>query len=248
MIRLIIAAFFLMSHLGCTEENKFKSAAAIEVNINEIPDDIKIPIEVWDLMESSVASKGSESNNEKSSEGEKQSSHEPKSHETGSTETESLIKSDEASHVVFTSVKVFLKEKNRNVLKNPSYVIDLPRGGGEVDLSSYMGTEKGTFYIGFELSEIENMNEVKTYFVSNTKKRKIDNEIFGAGCNKYFDISNSFVKNMKFEGIKLNTNRDRHISVIGGSFLFSYKNDRQVFVTQVTFKDTVNKHLFCEQE
>lgn len=256
---LIISIFILLS---CTKEVTYKSENAIEVSINEIPEDIRIPTKIWDLMEEKdKAPATGGSHGEKKAEGHGEaakaeehggegSAHGEKSEgghgaEKGSS---SIVMTDDSSHVVFASVKIYLKEKNPGVLKSPSYIIELPRGGGEIDLANYIGEQPGTFYLGFEFPDMEILSEVKSLFVSKTKKRKVDGEIFGAGCNKFFDITSKIQTNMPLEGIKLNTNRNRHVSVLGGHFIFSTKKGTQVFVTQVSFNDSKNKFLFCEEE
>lgn len=256
----IFLLMFVVILFSCAKEITYKSENAIEVSINEIPEDIKIPTKIWDLMEEKDKSVTESAHGEKKSEthgepakeethGKAEAHGEKKDSGHGAGKgSSSVVMTDDSSHVVFASVKVFLKEKNQGVLKSPSYIIELPRGGGEVDLANYIGEQSGTFYVGFELPDMEIPSDIKTIFVSRTKKRKIDGEIFGAGCNKFFDISKKMQANMAFEGIKVNTNRNRHDSVVGGNFIFSTKKGTQVFVTQVTFIDSKNKFLFCEEE
>jgi hypothetical protein len=56
------------------------------------------------------------------------------------------------------------------------------------------------------------------------------------------DIKKFIYGEGRTKGIEVNTTRARHVSVLGGTFFFS--SGKQV--TQVTFKDTQQGHLFCE--
>lgn len=148
---------------------------------------------------------------------------------------------------VFSEVKVFMTEKNPGVLKEPSVVISLPRGGGEIDLAQYVGARTGSFYVGFEVPEIEEKDMKKILFISHSRKRKLDEQVYGSGCREFFDITKSFMKEMKGEGLKVNTTRKRHVSVLGGTFILESKKAGQNYLTQVTFTDSENKNLLCQE-
>lgn len=144
--------------------------------------------------------------------------------------------------MTFSLVKVRLVEKTPGVLVDPEVIIQLPRGGGEIDLSKFVRDMQGTFRVFFELEEMTDETKMNAFFVSQARKRRIDGEIWGAGCNKYMDILSFILKDGKTKGIEVNTTRNRHLSVLGGHFFFSMKNQ----VTQVTFTDSQQSHLFCE--
>lgn len=149
--------------------------------------------------------------------------------------------------IFYSAIKVFLTEKNKNILKSPGYVIDLPRGGGGIDLAHYLTGDSGTFFVGFELPEEFNEEKsIKVIYLSHARKRKIDDSIFGSGCNQYFDITKKFLRMMKTEGIKANTTRQRHLSLLAGHYIFSIVKDSQVFLTQVSIEDSRYKNLICE--
>jgi hypothetical protein len=74
----------------------------------------------------------------------------------------------------------------------------------------------------------------------------LDDRVFGAGCNKYFDITVKFLEMMKTEGIKANTTRQRHVTLLAGHYIFSVIKDNRIHVTQVTITDSQNKNLLCE--
>ncbi len=143
--------------------------------------------------------------------------------------------------VTFSTITVKLVEKTSGVLIDPELEIKLPRGGGEIDLSQLVRGQ-GTFRVFFEFEETENKDKMQIYFVSKARKRKIDGEIWGAGCKKFMDLKNYLLKAGKEKGIEVNTTRNRHDSVLGGTFFFLM--GRQV--TQVTFTDHQQPQLFCE--
>ncbi len=149
--------------------------------------------------------------------------------------------------IFYSSIKVFLTEKNTHILKSPAYVIDLPRGGGSVDLAQYLTGDPGTFFVGFELPEEFNEGKnLKVFYLSHARKRKIDDRVYGAGCNQYFDISKNFLQMMKTEGIKANTTRQRHLTLLSGHYIFSIVKESQIFLTQVSILDSRHKNLLCE--
>lgn len=149
--------------------------------------------------------------------------------------------------VSYSSVKVFLTEKNPGVLQSPSYVINLSRGGGKVDLADYLTGRQGSFFVGFELPpEFQEGTNFKVIYISQARKRKLEERIYGAGCNQYFEITPKFLEMMKTEGIKANTTRQRHATVLAGHYIFSVMKDNRIYITQATITDSQNKNLLCE--
>lgn len=144
--------------------------------------------------------------------------------------------------ITFSSVKVRLVEKTPGVLVEPEVEIKLPRGGGQIDLSQFVVDKQGTFRVFFDLEEMTDEKELKAYFISRARKRKIDGEVWGAGCNKYMNIKPFMTGAGQKTGIEVNTTRLRHLSVLGGTFFFS----SGPLVTQVTLTDSKQSHLFCD--
>lgn len=151
--------------------------------------------------------------------------------------------------IFYSSAKLFLTEKNPHILNNPSYVIEFPRGGGKVDLANYLSGDQGSFYVGFELPpEFQEGTNFRAIYISQARKRKIDDRVFGAGCNRYFEITPKFLEMMKTEGIKANTTRQRHATILAGHYIFSVMKDNRIYITQVTITDSQNKNLLCEAQ
>ena len=148
--------------------------------------------------------------------------------------------------MVFAPVRVRLIEKTEGLLPQSEILLSFPKGGGEVDFAKYLKKDKGTFAVKFELGDLETGDEQKVYFVSRSKKRKLDDGIYGSGCRTYFNVKNYVQSQSKGEGLIVNVTRDRHASALGGSFIFSSKKDSQTQITQVTFVDSRRPDLFCE--
>ncbi len=151
--------------------------------------------------------------------------------------------------IFYSTAKVFLTEKNPNILRRPGFEIELPRGGGGIDLANYLTGDQGSFYVGFELpEEIAAGTNFKAIYISDARKRKLDERIFGAGCNQYFEITPKFLLMMKGEGIKANTTRQRHVTVLAGRYIFSAMKDNRIYITQVTLTDSRYRNLLCEAQ
>lgn len=148
--------------------------------------------------------------------------------------------------IIYTSVKVFMQEKNKNVLKKPVIGLEFPRGGGEIDLAMMVGAQTGTFFLGFDLPEFANVLSKKVFFISQSRQRKVEGEILGSGCRKILDISTEFFKQTKESGFKINTTRNRHDSILGGHMIFVGETEKNWLLSQVTFFDSSRTDLFCK--
>lgn len=222
---------------SCKSEVEQVSSEANDVNIDELQKDFKIPVELWSQMvdDAQAAHKPSPAPAEKSKDGH-------------GKEAENSHASDNSKNgqVIFVPAKLTLTAKNEGVLKNAKTVIRFPRGGGTVDLSDWTTGENGTYYMKFEMEEVEQPEEVKTFFLSQTRKRKIENEIIGMGCNRYVEFGEKYFNAMGGKGLAVNTTRNRHVSVTGGRWFFVAKQTGKVYVSQVTVADATKKDLFCE--
>jgi hypothetical protein len=228
MKSLLILAVFLFSACSTEKhENPETHESVQEVNVDEIPSDIHVPVKMWDDIEGGIVAFGEKAEVKK----------DPK-------EAEDDL-SIHRSSILFSPVTVILKEHNNDVLSHNEIRIMLPRGGGKIDLSQYMGESPGSFFVRFEWPEWTEIKDVRSFYVSRARKRKLDGDVYGVGCNKYLELSSMISKSP--QGIKVNTTRDRHTTVLGGHFVFSVKKDSQTFLTQVTFTDSKNSQLFCEE-
>ncbi|WII72899.1 hypothetical protein QJS83_03315 [Bdellovibrio sp. 22V] len=205
---------------ACTAVPGYHVSEYGDIKIEDPPEDLKVPTQAWNLMEFKVAENADD-------------------HGGGGGVSQ--------NNLIFSEVAVFLVEKNKGIVEGQALRISLPRGGGEVDLSRFIKDQRGSFYVGFEFPEFENATAKKVIFVSHARKRRIGNQVFGAGCNQFFDISEKFFTQMKGEGIKVNTTQNRHLSVLGGTFFFAAQKDKDIHLAQVTFKSSQHAPLFCEE-
>lgn len=150
-------------------------------------------------------------------------------------------------NIVFSGVSLFLVQKNDGVVEGDAIKVSFPKGGGSIDLSRFITKKRGSFYLGFEFPQFEGAQAQKVIFVSNARKRKVGGQIFGAGCNQILDITTRFTEEMKDQGIKLNTTQERYVGVVGGTFIFSAQHGNDVYLAQVTIKNSEFKTLFCEE-
>lgn len=149
------------------------------------------------------------------------------------------IKSDSIS---FSPMRVRFKEKNSGVLIEPEFVVELARGGGEIDLSRFVTNKQGTFSIFFDASDVKSAKNPHVFFVSKGRKRKIEGEVWGAGCKTFLNLTDFMMKQNEKTGIEVNTTRSRHLSVLMGHFIFAA--DKKL--TQVTFTDSSQPSLNCD--
>ncbi len=151
----------------------------------------------------------------------------------------------DVSHFTFSEMKVRLEDKTSGVLSSPSILIDFPKAGGEIDFSKYVVAERGSFKIYFDWDGFSSGSNFKIYYLSQARKRKIDNQIYGSGCREFFNVTDYISNANKKEGLVVNVTKDRHDSALGGYFVFSYKKLQQTFITLVSFYDLKRPDLFC---
>jgi hypothetical protein len=237
----LVAGALLGGLAACTKPYSFKTETPEVVAINELPANFKIPSRVWELIEG-------EEPTHKSGEPAAQKSTEGGNKAEGEKAEGSVEKAKSPTPpILYSSLKVFMAEKNPGILKSPSYRIDLPRGGGSFDLSNYVSENSGSFFVGFELPEefIDGTN-FKALYISQARKRKVEDRILGGGCSQFFDITRKFLEMMKTEGIRANTTRQRHVTLLAGHYIFSVLKEGRIYITQATITDSKNKNLLCE--
>ncbi len=227
----ILSALVVLS--GCSKSPGYHREEYKSIKFEDVPPDLKIPTKAWDML-SFKAVEGEHGEHAEGGGGEG-------GHGGGEGKKESGSK-----EIVFADVTVFLVDKNPGILKDEAMKFELPRGGGEIDLSQYLNNRQGSFYVGFEFPSFTDAKQSKVLFVSRARKRKLGDSVYGAGCNQILDITTKFNLAMQGEGLKVNTTRERHISVLGGTFLFSAEKGDTIYVAQVSFVDPEHKNLFCE--
>jgi hypothetical protein len=227
----ILSSLLVLS--GCSKTPGYHREEYKSIKFEDVPPDLKIPSKAWDML-SFKAVEGAHGEHAEGGGGEG-------GHGGGEGKKESGNK-----EIVFADVSVFLVDKNPGILKDEALKFELPRGGGEIDLSQYLNNRQGSFYVGFEFPSFTEAKQSKVLFISHARKRRLGESVYGAGCNQILDITTKFNLAMQGEGLKVNTTRERHISVLGGTFLFSAEKGDTIYVAQVSFVDPEHKNLFCE--
>ncbi|MBX3039682.1 MAG: hypothetical protein KF789_03100 [Bdellovibrionaceae bacterium] len=214
----------ILCFTGCS--GPFGEDSYKQIQIDDVPKEIRIPSALWNRIE------GKEESHASGGE-----------HGGGAVETEG----PETSGALFMPVNVILKEKSPGVLVDPLIRIVFPRGGGLIDLASYTTGKQGSFYVKFEWPEAEKAEDISIWYDSKARRRKLDDGFWGTGCGRFYEITQGLKREMASEGLKVNTTRERHLTVLGGHFVFAMKKPHQNFVAQVTFKDSRLPVLFCEE-
>ena len=185
------------------------------------PDEIVIPSLVWDQVENKVV-------------------HSETQDHSAPQKSAASLKS-----VQFDTVTVLLYEKTPGTLVAPSIEITLPKGGGNIDLAKYVNSKPGSFLLSFRVNYGETSESLKVQYVSRARKRRLNNKIYGMGCQSVADLKNYYLKTIEPEGLLLDTTRSLYLSVILGDFIFSYDKDLNTMLTRVSFTDSRQPQLAC---
>lgn len=148
----------------------------------------------------------------------------------------------------FIPINVAFLQKQEQVLKQPHIQYNLPKGGGEVDMRDVISGE-GSFYMYFPEEQFKNseMDLLHLFFVSNSPQAKINNEQFGLGCGKWNDLKSKFKSLQNADYLKLNTNDLRYLKVIAGTYVFVFKQARNLYLTQLTITNSRHSENLCMQ-
>lgn len=144
----------------------------------------------------------------------------------------------------FMPIEVEIEEKNSGVLRETEFKFKFPKGGGTLDLAPYTTERQGTFFLKIEVPDSMAGDDLRVYFLSNARKRRLEKDVWGAGCNQAMDITSFFKKTAKEEGLELNTHRFRHLTVAGGHFIFTHKNQ----ISRLTVTDSSQPDYFCQAQ
>ena len=227
-IQLIFIAWIFIGLNSCTEKADLSVHEFKIKKITNLPEDIVVPSKVWDLLEF-------KENNLKKSHAESKAE--------GHEEVKSAVQGKELTG---SEVNIYLYDKNPEVVIGSAVKIELPKGGGKIDLADYISEVSGSFYFRIEYPAFTGSTAQKVIFQSKTRKRRLDEKVWGAGCDQILDITSLFLKTMSKDGLKVNSNRQRHVTVLGGTFFLSAETESGFSVAQVTIQDTRHQNLFCE--
>jgi hypothetical protein len=123
-----------------------------------------------------------------------------------------------------------------------------PVGGGVIDLQEFVTPLKGAFRarIVFERPRGEALKNIRVYYISRGERRNLDGDTFGAGCGRYFDITEYFNKKLTRDGVELFTADQRYVSVLAGTIVLVSFEREALHVGSVTFEDARYPALQCD--
>jgi hypothetical protein len=220
-----------MASVSCSQKSD-ELEQEKKIEIQELPADFVLPGKIWDL----IAPRGGTVT---------------PGHGTNGPAADGKVPDvgTKTMPIIFAPVQVMLVEKNPGVLRWPKVVIQFPLGGGKLDFSNYLTGVVGTFYVQFInafTAEDKETLEPEVFFWSRAKKRVIDREIIGSGCNKILELSLSKLKVEDKLGIKVNTKDARYLSVLAGHYFFVKRTPKQIFVSQIEMTNSDLQQHLCE--
>lgn len=235
-------AIVAMAFLGCSHKHD-EIELEKKIEIQELPTDFILPSQVWDLIAprgGAAASAAGGGHGEASGHG-----------GGGGAAADGKVPDigTKAMPIIFSPVQVMLVEKNPGVLRWPKVTIQFPLGGGKLDFKEYLTGVVGTFYVRFinaTTAEDKEALEPEVFFWSRARKRNIEGEVFGSGCNKILELSLSKIKIEDKLGIKVNTKDARYLSVLGGHYFFVKRTPKEVFVSQIEMTNSDLPQHLCD--
>lgn len=190
--------------------------------ILEAPEDIRLPSIVWDLLEEKkiINSNGKIVAN-----------------------TEGATRFEEN---VFSGITVRLREQTPGVLGGKNFTIRAAKSGMSLDLASYIKGDKGTFIISFEPERKLDSASAQVIFLSQSIPRQNDHQHLGGGCDMFYDVTKSYLRDFQTKGVEVNVTDGRHVSFLGGTFFIRISREMGVRAfTQLTITDSSHPELFC---
>jgi hypothetical protein len=144
------------------------------------------------------------------------------------------------------SFHVYLIEKTQGILGGQHWDLKFPVGGGYLDYRYFLPevVHSGTFLLKIKFDQPMDPKDTHIYYLSNAQVRNIDEKPIGNGCHRYFDISEYWRKTINTEGLILNTNQNRHISLTAGTFYFVSPVQGKLRIAHLTVKDS-RHHDYC---
>lgn len=249
------------SHQGESHQSS-PSKSFTEIKVQETSAEIKLPFQIWDLIEG-------KSVEEKHGSASHSSAHEAPAAAAdaghggpaasaagehgaapadghGGGASSGPVDFWSSVTVQFAPLAVYVEEKNPGVLREPRMKIEFPQGGGRLNLSDYTTDQRGSFYFRIDVQE-DKEDSLHVYYISGGRKRRIDEDEVGTGCGKILNLKNFYLSQLKSKGLLVNTTRDRHLTLLAGTYVFAYKKEASLFLSQLTVDvDGPKKVLTCD--
>lgn len=148
----------------------------------------------------------------------------------------------------YLDVQVLLTPLAAGTLSHPTRISAL-RGGGLVDLKDVVRGAKGSFFFDQKITKTSDPKSgpqrLKIYYLSNAKKRKVGDESFGAGCDRYMDVTD-YVMGLQGKGVQVNATDQRYVSVLAGTYYYIGFEKERLFLAALQVEDSRYPNLLCD--
>lgn len=250
---LLLSLPFLLG-LGCDKTPAFEKKQYVVKDLVHTSNDAKLPESLWNEL-NKLASEPSKSASPAPASGghgeapppahgeapKPEAAEAASGHGAGSGSSAKV----EGVETEFFPLKAYLYEKNSGIMEGQNYHLEFGKGGGELDLQKILSDKRGSFYFVLSLPAEFAEATYKVFFLGNNKKRLVDGEKIGNGCQSFFDITSYFKKTLSTEGVLLNTTDGRHISTLGGTFFVAVAYGKKLHLSQLTVTDGRYSRLAC---
>lgn len=150
-----------------------------------------------------------------------------------------------SNYYIFSPLEVAISSDSADVIAKSPLRFIFPNGGGRLDLKNYISGQ-GTFYISFPPEQFKGLPELAhLFFISDSSRKKIDDETFGLGCGYFVDLKSKFNSLKKGDYLKLNTTDQRYIHVASGFYIFIFKESSKFYLTHVHVYDSRYPDYMC---
>ena len=148
----------------------------------------------------------------------------------------------------FLPFKVRLRELSDRVLGGNNYEVTLGEGGGFLDLSDFVVGKEGEFQLEVVVPETFPLSNIYVFYLSNARRKSLGNDIVGAGCKVFLDITSFYRKSMKTGGLKLNAKDLRYAYLTTGTFFIAVLNEQKLHLSHLSVGDSRYPETSCSSK
>ncbi len=247
----IILLFILLSACSKTEDLLKVSRQGYQtVNLTKAVSDVTLPADLWDKMEAVYKP----TKNASAEGGAPPAAHGEAKPAAGGHGAPAAAEDDKKAKLStkieiptqFMSLKVYLTEKTLGALGGKNFELVYGQGGGDLDLKEFVHKKRKSFLLAVDLDEeVGASDNLKVFYLSNAKAAKIDGAEYGAGCDKYMDITTFYRKKIMRHGVEVNSTDLRYLRVLAGSYFFVLNKNDSLYLAQLKIKDSRFKEIHC---
>jgi len=143
------------------------------------------------------------------------------------------------------SLQVELSSQETFVLKEAyNYRLFYVEGGGVLDLFEYV-TGKGPMYIRLS-PHLEDGVSFYLLYISDSPGKEINGDVWGNGCGRIFDLTESASQFLLESGIKVTSSKKHYMHLLAGTFVFAQLVDDRLHLGYVRIKDSRYPQFKCK--